>query len=548
METKEDILEQQRQKIENIKTKKENIDKATKVRIRKGGWQGFRLYIHGVFKEVYGRNFEEYWYHELIIRVLWNVIIAKENRVIIELAPRFAKTELTVRQFLSYCQGYHQYIKNQYFTYGAELTEDTSVDVKTIMKSEYFKDLFPKKKFSDDQNKKANWKLTDGTEFFGTSIGGAATGKGSHITVIDDSLKADDADSKAEKDNAWKFIKNSVFTRLESGGAVINIMQRLAEDDATGRFIKEQGVKNHIGGTGELESEDGLWTVITLPLTTEVEIYYQYEDFEYFRAAGEILPNRNYKTHEEIELLKRSVSKKEFEKQYNQNVSVAETGHFKKEDITYITDIDLPEQNLYILVDNAESTKETADDRAIACEGWSIDERNIEMCVIMDGKRGKWDVYGTSRELIEMMVKFPDADVWIEEAGGGITLIVVLKKELLIENTKRRAKGKPPIKNSINGFKPPREISKQAKIKDYMTAPHEQHQIKIYKGCDIDFQNQYKKELLRFDPSKKHQTDNCIDAVSSGWLVASPKKTVEKVEKKIAKRKKAKKGNKWRGV
>jgi hypothetical protein len=543
---KNEILEQQKIKAAKLKEKRDLEERVVRAKIRKGGWEGFRLYIHGVFKNVYGREFEEYWYHELIIRVLWNVIVGKENRVIIELAPRFAKTELTVRQFISYVQGIMEFVKNQYFTYGAELTEDTSVDIKTIMKSEYYKDLFPKKKFSEDQNKKANWKLTDGSEYFGTSIGGAATGKGSHITVIDDSLKANDADSKAEKDNAWKFIKNSVFTRLENGGSVINIMQRLAEDDATGMFIKEQGVKKHIGGN--LETKDGIWTLITLPLITKEDITYEYEDFKYFRPAGEILPNRNYKTHEEIELLKKGVSKKEFEKQYNQNVTVAETGHFKKEDITYIADIDLPEQNFYILVDNAESTKDGADDRAIACEGWSVNEENIEMCVIMDGKRGKWDVYGTSRQLIEMMIKFPDAAVWIEEAGGGITLIVVLKKELLIENTKRRVKGKPPIKNGINGFKPPREISKQAKIKDYMTAPHEQHQIKIYKGCDIDFEKQYKKELLRFDPSKKQQTDNCIDAVSSGWLVATPKKTIIKEVKKVPKRYKPKKSGKWRGV
>ena len=82
-----------------------------------------------------------------------------------------------------------------------------------------------------------------------------------------------------------------------------------------------------------------------------------------------------------------------------------------------------------------------------------------------------------------------------------------------------------------------------------MTAPHEQHRIKIYKGCDIDFEKQYKKELLRFDPTKKQQTDNCIDAVSSGWLVATPKKQIVKVEKSnIPKRKKQKNSRKWRGV
>ena len=46
--------------------------------------------------------------------------------------------------------------------------------------------------------------------------------------------------------------------------------------------------------------------------------------------------------------------------------------NFKEEDITYIADVDLPEQNFYILVDNAESIKDTADDRAIAVEGWRL--------------------------------------------------------------------------------------------------------------------------------------------------------------------------------
>ena len=547
MNNKDDILLTQAQKIETLKEKKELQERIIKAKIRKGGWESLRLYTIGVFKNVYNREFQEYWYHELIFRILWNVIAGKEKRLMIEYAPRFGKTENTVRIFISFAQGFVENIKNMYFTYGNDLTEDNSVDVKTIMKSDYFKELFPNKKFHDDQNKKTNWKLKDGSQFFGTSVGGASTGKGANIASLDDLLKAHDADSIAEKDNAYKFIKNSIMTRLEEGGSVVSIMQRLAEDDPHGRFINEQGIKNHIGGKNS--SPNGIWTLLTLPLETTEDILYEYEDFKYFRKAGELLPNRYYKTEEDIELLKRSISKKEFEKQYNQNVTVEKTGHFKEEDITYIADVDLPEQNFYILVDNAESIKETADDRAIAVEGWSIDKDNIEMCVIMDGKRGKWDVYGTSRQLIEMMVKFPKADVYIEEAGGGITLLVVLKKELLVENTQRRAKGKEPITNAINGFKPPREISKQVKIKDYMTAPHEQHRIKIYKGCDIDFEKQYKKELLRFDPTKKQQTDNCIDAVSSGWLVATPKKQIVKVEKSnIPKRKKQNTSRKWRGI
>ncbi len=489
------------------------------------------LYIQLIFKEVYGKEFEAYWYHELIVRVLWNVIAGKEKRVIIELAPRMGKTELAVRQFISYMQGQMKVVKNQYFTYGAELTEDTSVDIKTIMQSNIWKSLFNDVKFNDLLNKKANWKLKNGSEYFGTSIGGAATGKGSNITVIDDPLKAHDADSKAERDNAWKFIQNSVVTRLENGGAIVNIMQRLHEDDPVGRMRRQ----------------DGVWLVLSFPLINDTEIIYEYEDFKYVRKAYELLPNRNYRTIDDVELLKKGTSIKEFEKQYNQNVAVSQTGHFKKEDITFISDIDLPEQNLYIHVDTAESLEVSADDRAIAVVGWSKNDDGIEVQIVMDGKRGKWDVYGTSEYVIAMMMKYPKIPVYIEGAGGGITLEVVLKKEIQKTNAKLREKNKPLLSNAINIYKPNNKITKNNKIK-YMTVPFEQHTLKFYKGCDTDFVQQATKEFLAFDPERKHNTDNCIDSIASTWLFAISKKTIIKTIKKISKRMKVKKATKWRGV
>jgi hypothetical protein len=477
---------------------------------------------------------------------MWNILTYKELRVLIEFAPRFGKTELFIRIFFSFVQGYYDFIKNQYVTYGADLTDDTSVDIKTIMLSEFYKKVFPKIKFSSLQDKKSNWKLENNTEFFGTSVGGAITGKGSHITGVDDSLKAQDADSPVEKDKAWKFIQGSVFTRLEGDGALFNIMQRLAEDDPTGRFISEQGVKNHIGGNLDKKSEDGIWTLLSLPLFTDEDILYEYEDFSYFRPAGEMLPNYKFKSKDSVDLFRKSISKKEFERQYNQNVSIAETGHFKKVDITYTTDIELPEQELYIHIDSAESTKDTADDRSIGVVGWSIDDENIEHQTLMDGKRGKWDVYETCSHIIAFMIKNPKVPVYIEGAGGGITLEVVLKKEIQKANAELRKKGKEPLNNSIIVYPPNTKISKNDKIK-YMTVPIEQHTFKIHKSCDEDFKQQFIKELLAFDPTKKHRTDNCIDTVASTWLFATPKKTVVKTEKKTAKRHKKKKSGKWRG-
>ena len=106
MNNKDDILLAQAQKIETLKEKKELQERIIKAKIRKGGWESLRLYTIGVFKNVYNREFQEYWYHELIFRILWNVIAGKEKRLMIEYAPRFGKTENTVRIFISFAQGF----------------------------------------------------------------------------------------------------------------------------------------------------------------------------------------------------------------------------------------------------------------------------------------------------------------------------------------------------------------------------------------------------------------------------------------------------------
>jgi hypothetical protein len=517
--------------IELLKEEKARRE-ATRELIRRGD---FLLFQKHIFATVYNKPFKHSWYHELIAAILTNVINGIEKRVIISLPPRYFKTEQTVRMFIPLAHGLKPKWKFQYITYGSELTEDTSTDVKTNMLSSEYKRIFPHVKFNDMQSKKSNWKLESMGEFFGTSVGGVITGKGSHVTVIDDPLKAMDADSKAERDAVMKFYRGSVITRLEDDGAIVIIMQRLHEDDLVGQLIKEQGLKEN----------GGVWTYVSLPILNEEKQIIKYGDFEYEREANEPL-NVLIHNHKQIEQLKREMGQKEFQKQYMQDPENKESGHFKKEDITYITDIDLPEQNLYISVDTAESTESSADDRAMAVVGWSVNDDAIEQQVIMDGKRGKWDVYGVCEHLIELMIKYPHADVEIEGAGGGITLEVVLKKEILKANAKLRAKNRDLINNGVRVYKPNNKISKQAKIK-YMTAPYENHTIKIHKSCDADFRDKYIDELLRFDPERKGQKDNCIDAVASTWLFAVPKRvSPTKKEQNIVKLKKTK--TRWRGV
>ncbi len=528
--------------------------RAIRERIKKGGWEAFILYMAVIFEEKYKKKLRTTWFDPLLARALWNILIGKEDRLIISMPPRYGKTERAVRLFVSFALGMaknylKRQIKIQYITYGADLTDDTSVDTKLIIESEIYQKIFPNIEFEQMQNKKSNFKLKDGSEFFGTSIGGAITGKGSHITIIDDPHKAAEADSEAAKKEVVKFYQNSVLSRLEEeendeeneadtgiNPAIVVIMQRLHEDDLVGWLIKNQGLKK----------DGGVWTEVKLAALNEHKEIYEYDDFKYIREPNTPLDAKKHSA-ESLHRKKREMGSKEYQKQMQQDVENSATGHFKEEDFTFITDIDMPRVNKYISIDNAESLQEGADDRAIGVVGWSINEEGIEMQIIIDGKRGKWDVYGTCENIIELMIKHRDAEVWIEGAGAGITLEVVLKKEIAKVNAKLRREAKEPLINGVTVYPTNTKISKQSKIK-YMTAPIENHTFKIHKSCDTDFKSQFIKEARKFDPERKHQKDNCIDCISSTWLFAVAKKNFASEKSITSNTRSRKKSKKWRGI
>jgi hypothetical protein len=49
---------------------------------------------------------------------------------------------------------------------------------------------------------------------FGTSVGGALTGRGGNYIILDDPIKPDDAMSKAERDKGINWYKGMLSTRL----------------------------------------------------------------------------------------------------------------------------------------------------------------------------------------------------------------------------------------------------------------------------------------------------------------------------------------------
>ncbi len=87
-------------------------------------------------------------------------------------------------------------------------------------------------------------------------VGGAATGRGADLFIIDDPVKSpEEAQSRTMSQRIWDWYRGVARTRLEPGGAVLLIMTRWSEDDLAGRLLSDPD--------GEP------WEVLNLPAVAE---------------------------------------------------------------------------------------------------------------------------------------------------------------------------------------------------------------------------------------------------------------------------------------
>ncbi len=91
---------------------------------------------------------------------------------------------------------------------------------------------------ADDSSASDRWHTNAGGSCRTVGIGGALTGFGAHLLVIDDPIKdAEEADSELMRDKVWEWFLSVAWTRREPGCVVIVMMTRWHEDDLVGRIL-----------------------------------------------------------------------------------------------------------------------------------------------------------------------------------------------------------------------------------------------------------------------------------------------------------------------
>jgi len=293
-----------------------------------------------IYKEQHNRNFIISHHFREIAKTLESVHRGEIKRLIINLPPRYGKTELAIKIFISWCLAKNPQSKFVHLSYSDNLALDNSSQTKEYIQSLSFQ-KFWEMELKKDAQSKSNWFNNDGGGVYATSTGGAVTGFGAGVAeakefsgaiIIDDPLKPDDALSDVKRKSINDRFNNTISSRVNDRSTpIIVIMQRLHEDDLSGFLLN--------GGSGEE------WHHLCLPALDENNNPL-WED------------KHNFKELENI----RQASRYTFAGQYMQTPSPDEGGEWRRDWFNIIDSSKLPTNIKWECFIDGAYTKDTKND------------------------------------------------------------------------------------------------------------------------------------------------------------------------------------------
>lgn len=247
-------------------------------------------FVKTFFKQQYGRTFQVNSHHKKIFEALQDVVDGKCKRLIINIAPRFSKTEVVVKGFIPWAFALNPKCKFMQLSYSDALVKDNAETVKSVMSLDLYKDLFPGSAPISEKGGSSYWKTKSGGEIYSASTYSQVTGRGAGAMdlteadlaglpdpfegfdektrdvmdmigarlnifngaiILDDPLKAGDADSDILRERVNFRFENTIRSRVNSRNTpIIIIMQRLHEHDLCG-YLQEV--------------EPDTWRVLSMP-------------------------------------------------------------------------------------------------------------------------------------------------------------------------------------------------------------------------------------------------------------------------------------------
>jgi len=211
------------------------------------------------------------------------------KRLIINMPPRHTKSEFASYLLPAWFLGKFPHKKIIQTSHTAELAVGFGRKVRNLVDQEVYSKVFPGVGLQTDSKAAGRWATNKGGDYFAIGVGGAVTGKGADLLIIDDPHSEQEA-ALAEVnpeiyDKTYEWYTSGPRQRLQPGGAIVIVMTRWSKKDLTGQVLKAAAQR---GG------ED--WEVIEFPaiLPSGNPLWPEFWSIEELTALHEELPNQKW--------------------------------------------------------------------------------------------------------------------------------------------------------------------------------------------------------------------------------------------------------------
>ena len=197
--------------------------------------EGFMPFIKKVWPA-----FIEGRHHKIMAESFERVVNGDLKRLIINMPPRHTKSEFASYLLPAWFLGQYPEKKIIQTAHTAELSVGFGRKVRNLVDSEDYKEIFPELGLRADSKAAGRWSTSKGGEYFAIGVGGAVTGKGADLLIIDDPHSEQEGQSAdpAVFDKVYDWYTSGPRQRLQPGGAIIIVMTRWHKRDLTGKIIK----------------------------------------------------------------------------------------------------------------------------------------------------------------------------------------------------------------------------------------------------------------------------------------------------------------------
>ena len=227
-------------------------------------------------------------HHEIMADAFERVAKGELKRLIINMPPRHTKSEFASYLLPAWFLGKFPDKKIIQTAHTAELAVGFGRKVRNLVNSNDYKEVFPDVSLQSDSKAAGRWNTNKGGEYFAIGVGGAVTGKGADLLIIDDPHSEQEGASADINvfNRTYEWYTSGPRQRLQPNGSIVVVMTRWHNKDLTGQVV-DASIKR--GGADQ-------WEVIELPaiLPSGNPLWAEFWKMEELQALKAELPNSKW--------------------------------------------------------------------------------------------------------------------------------------------------------------------------------------------------------------------------------------------------------------